>query len=192
MAEATPFSREVFEDACNIGPEVCQDPVMLAWAFFVRCRQSRAGTFKGFTQLSRNRLRRGINGNASEWLGAIGRLPNVHARLQPVVIENLPALKIIKREDGPGTLFYIDPPYLHETRVSTDAYAFEMSMDDHCQLLDLLGGIKGKFMLSGYKHAVYMDRMIRHVWTLHSFELPNNAARGREKRRMTECLWRNY
>jgi DNA adenine methylase len=116
-AQATPLSREVWEEAHATAGH--PDPVTDAWAFFVDCRQSRAGMFRGFTSLTRNRTRRGVNGNVSEWLGAIEGLPAVHARLQPVVIENMDALKLIPREDGPDTLYYCDPPYLHGTRAST-------------------------------------------------------------------------
>ena len=42
-----------------------------AVAFFVACRQSRAGGMKGFTPVTRSRTRRGRNGNVSEWVGAV-------------------------------------------------------------------------------------------------------------------------
>lgn len=168
------------------------DPVVRAWAFFVRCRQSRAGTFKGFTSLTRNRTRRGINGNASEWLSAVDNLPAVHARLWPVVIENMDAVKLIRREDGPHTLYYLDPPYMHETRTGNDDYAHEMTEAQHIELLDTLAGLKGKFLLSGYHSDLYDGYAAKHGWKVHEFDLPNNAAGGKEKRRMVECLWLNY
>ena len=124
---ATPLSRLEFERAGD-SSDTPTDPVGRVWAFFVRCRQSRAGTFQGFTSLTRNRLRRGINGNASEWLGAVEGLPAVHARLRPVVIEHMPAVDLIRREDSPNTVYYLDPPYLAETRSAREAYGtFEMS-----------------------------------------------------------------
>lgn len=186
---ATPLSRQVFAEACE-GRRVYTDPVGRAWAFFVRCRQSRAGTFKGFTSLTRSRTRRGVNGNASEWLGAVDGLAAVHARLRPVVLENMPALDLIRREDTPATLFYCDPPYLHETRASPDAYAHEMTGDDHRALLDLLRQVRGKVMLSGYRSGLYDAALAG--WARHDFEVPNHAAGGPSKRRMTECLWCNF
>ena len=78
-----------------------------------------------------------MSDNASAWLSAVDGLADVHARLRRVVVENLPALEVIRREDGPGTLFYCDPPYLHETRATVDAYAFEMTEADHRELLEL-------------------------------------------------------
>lgn len=186
--EATPLSRDAFEEAAQVESI---DPVERAWAFFVRCRQSRAGTFKGFTSLTRSRTRRGINGNASEWMGAVEGLAAVHARLWPVVIENMDAVDLIRREDGPGTLFYCDPPYLHETRAVTDAYAHEMTEADHVRLLQALADIEGRFLLSGYRNDLYDDIAERQGWTRHDFDMPNHAAGGKVKRRMTECVWSN-
>ena len=168
-----------------------RDPVADAVAFFIDARQSRSGLMKGFTPLTRNRTRRQMNGNASEWLGAVEGLPAVHARLRRVVIENLPALDLIRREDTPGTLFYCDPPYLPQTRTARRAYGeFEMTESDHRELLDVLVGCRGKVMLSGYPSRLYDAALAG--WTRHTFDLPNNAAGGREKGRETEVVWCNF
>ena len=45
-------------------------------------------------------------------------------------------------------------------------------------------------MLSGYASELY-DTMLKE-WKRHTFELPNNAAGGETKRRMTEVLWCNF
>jgi DNA adenine methylase len=190
MAQATALDRNAFDEANEVGPEVCDDPVRLAWAFFVRCRQSRAGGFKAFTSLTRNRTRRGVNGNVSEWLSCVDGLPAVHARLQPVVIENVSAAKLIRREDGPHTLFYADPPYLHETRTTKDGYAFEMSRADHEELLSVLLACKGKVMLSGYPSDLYDDAL--KGWTRHTFDIANHTSGAKEKGRETEVLWCNF
>src|SRR5206468_2710696 len=95
--EAMPFSQIEWEDA-----EIRQHPVHeldvdAAVAFFVRCRQSRAGGFKDFATLSRNRTRRQMNEQASAWLSCIEGLPAVSARLKRVVIVNDDALQVIRR-----------------------------------------------------------------------------------------------
>jgi DNA adenine methylase len=187
--EAIPLSRQAWEEphAHRYGA----DPVADAVAFFVDCRQSLAGRMKGFTAVTRGRTRRGINGNVSEWLGAVEGLPAVHARLRRVVIENLPALDLIRREDTPGTLFYCDPPYLHETRAARHAYgALEMTEADHRELLGAVLVCKGKVMLSGYPSELHDCALAG--WTRHAFDLPNNAASGREKGRETEVVWCNF
>ena len=186
LVEAVPFSQVEWEMASK----PASDKIDRAVRFFVRCRQSRAGKFDEFATLSRNRTRRGMNEQASAWLTAVEGLPQVHARLKRVVILNQPALDVIRKQDGPDTLFYLDPPYLHETRKSKDDYAYEMSEDDHLELLDFINSVDGKVIISGYRSALY-DSELRE-WNRKEFDLPNNAAGGKSKRRMTECVWMNY
>jgi DNA adenine methylase len=123
---------------------------------------------------------------------AVDGLAAVSERLRPVVIEDMDALTLIKREDSPTTLQYLDPPYLHDTRASKDLYAFEMTREEHVELLSLLTdpSLKGKFMLSGYRNDLYDGALIG--WTRHEFDLPNHQAGGDEKRRMIECVWCNF
>ena len=189
IVEDIPIARAEWEKAHTYVPT--SDPVADAVAFFVDCRQSLAGRMKGFTAPTRTRTRRRMNGNVSEWLTAVDGLPDIHSRLRRVFIENLPAVTLIRREDGPDTLFYCDPPYLHDTRTSPNAYGnHEMNEADHRQLLLALRSCKGKVMLSGYPSELYEADL--GGWTRHDFDLPNNAAGGDAKRRMTECLWCNF
>jgi len=189
LAQAIPLSRAEW-DAAHARTFGGDDRVADALAFFVDCRQSRSGLMKGFTPITRTRTRREMNGNVSEWLSAVDGLAEVHGRLRRVLVENIPAVDLIRREDTPDTLFYCDPPYLHETRKATAAYAFEMAESDHRELLEVLRQCKGKVMLSGYPSDIY-DRALAD-WNRHTFDLPNNAASGKEKRRETEVLWCNF
>ena len=144
-----------------------------------------------FATLSRNRTRRGMNEPASSWLTAIEGLPAVHDRLKRVVILNKPAIEVIQQRDGADALQYLDPPYPHETRSTTDAYGkFEMTDDDHAELLHTIKACKGSIMISGYPNAMY-DRELS-LWTRHTFDLPNHAAGGVTKARMTEVVWCNF
>jgi DNA adenine methylase len=161
------------------------DPVRRAVAYFVSCRQSLAGRMDNFAPLSRGRTRRGMNEQASAWLTAVEGLAEVHGRLKRVAILNRPALEVIRQQDGPGTLFYCDCPYLHETRATTKEYGpFEMSEADHRELLDALRQCRGKVILSGYPSRLYDDSL--RGWDRHTFEMPNNAASGAKKGRETE------
>jgi DNA adenine methylase len=155
QVEAMPLARDGWEAAH--AHEYGKDPVADAVALFVDCRQSLAGRRKGFTSITRTRTRRGMNGNASEWIGAVEGLADVHTRLRRVVLVNLPAVELIRREDGPLTLFYCDPPYPHETRTARNVYGpHEMSGADHRELLDVLRGCKwGKVLLSGYPSTLH-------------------------------------
>jgi DNA adenine methylase len=56
-------------------------------------------------------------------------------------------------------LFYLDPPYLHETRVSTADYDFEMSTDQHVELLEAIDQCAGNVLLSGYPNKLYNESL---------------------------------
>lgn len=133
-----------------------------------------------------------MNNEVSAWLTAVEGLPTVHARFKRVLILNRPALEVIKGQDGEQTCFYLDPPYLHETRATTGEYAHEMSEQDHATLLGVLGRIKGKFILSGYRSKLHDDAAGQHGWHRVDFDIANHAASGKDKRRMTESCWMNY
>lgn len=199
-AQATPFSEPIWKECVARLSVPCKTAAPgitcpgCAFAFFVACRQSLAGRMKAFAPLSRTRTRRGMNEQASAWLGAVDGLAAVHARLRGVAILGRDALNVIRGQDGKDTLFYLDPPYLPETRAGGGGEygAFEMSTMRHFDLIETLAGVKGKFLLSGYRSAMYDDAAGRHGWTRTDFNLPNNAAGGKTKRRMTECVWSNF
>src|SRR5262245_5107806 len=189
-AEATPFCEAAWEEADKL-LATSRDPTARAWAFFVRCRQSLAGRMKDFATFSTTRTRRRMGEQASAWLTAIEGLSAVHDRMKRVQIANRPAVDVIRQHDGPATLTYADPPYLHETRTAPKAYgAFEMTPADHEELLGVLLRCRGKVLLSGYRNGLYDN--VLHDWTRHEFTLPNNAAGGKAKRTMVECVWCNF
>jgi DNA adenine methylase len=189
IVQAIPLARCEWEKAHT--HRYGEDQVTDAVNFFVDARQSLAGRRTCFTAITRNRTRRGINGTASEWVSAVDGLPAVHARLRPVIVDKKPALDIIRREDTPGTLYYLDPPYVSLTRASPTAYGeFEMTDHDHREFLEAIRHIKGRAMVSGYRCGLYDDAL--RDWNRHEFELPNNAAGGSTKRRMVETLWCNF
>lgn len=185
--EATPFSEVEWHESLREGDD---DSVEQAVRFFINCRQSLAGRMDHFAPLSRTRTRRGMNEQASAWLNAVEGLPAVHARLKRVVVLNRDAVAVIRQQDGADTLFYLDPPYLTETRASGDVYAHEMTADQHANLLSAITACKGRVMISGYPSELY-DRRLR-GWVRHEFAIPNQAAGGRQKRMMTEVLWCNF
>lgn len=97
-------------------------------------------------------------------------LEDVHERLSSVVIERLPWSEFVKRYDRPGTLFYLDPPYLGSERDygdDTGAPLFDRSEFEH--MAQLLGEIDGRFMLSLNDHpevrAIFADFDIEAVQT---------------------------
>lgn len=192
--EAVPFS-QIEWIACSHWPEEydpLENMVECAARFFVKYRQSRQGLGKDFATLSRNRTRRGMNEQVSAWLSAVEGLPEAHERLIRVVILNDDALKVIKQQDGPKTHQYLDPPYLHSTRNTTNDYEYEMTEQQHDELLTMLIDIDGTFQLSGYHSELYDDWAEENGMYCVEFDLPNNASAKKTKERKTECLWMNY
>lgn len=195
LMEKTPFSEKLFDDAKDIKIIGNSLEMKCHWArqFFIRCRQSLAGRKDTFAPISTSRVRRGMNEQVSAWLTAIEGLPVVHARLKRVLILNRPAVDVIKQLDNKGSLFYLDPPYMHETRATTKEYGkYEMTPEQHKELLETLAGIDGKFILSGYRSGLYDAFAKKNKWIRADIKIPNNAAGGKVKRTMTESIWMNY
>jgi DNA adenine methylase len=72
-------------------------------------------------------------------------LEDLHTRLAGVVIECLDWAAFIPRYDGPGTLFYLDPPYFG----CEDDYGKAMfARADFDRMAACLRGIEGRFLMS--------------------------------------------
>lgn len=153
----TPFSREELAIACT--PEAGLDNVERARRFYVRARQTRTGLAQTSSQGRWAQCiltsRSGMAGAVSRWLGAIEGLVPIIDRLMRVQIDNAPALEVIRRYDTPETLFYLDPPYVHDARRDTHAYFGEMSDAEHTELAQLLHTIRGRAAISGYRSELY-------------------------------------
>jgi DNA adenine methylase len=186
----TPFSREEFYTAIN-GSIQGVTQLERARRFYIRARQTRTGLAQTATlgrwANCKNTSRAGMSGVVSRWLGGVEALGEIGDRLLRVQIENRPALDVIRLYDSPQTLFYCDPPYLHETRGDSNAYGFEMIQDEHHQLSWALNRISGKAAISGYRCAL-MDKLYK-GWR--RFDADEKQCHSIKKMRQ-ECLWMNY
>ncbi len=160
LLQFTPYSREEFTKYCA-EPSVEGDPIESARRFFVLCQQSTASTGSkskltpGLWAKSIRVSRRGMAQNVSRWWGNIENLPRISERLLSVLYEQSCALKMLRQYDTPETLFYVDPPYLPTSRIAKNVYKFEMSEEDHEDLLKSLCGLEGKVILSSYSNDLY-------------------------------------
>jgi len=190
----TPFSREEFHRAIAGLPAdmpAATRALERARQFYVRARQARTGLAQTATlgrwANCRDTSRSGMAGVVSRWLGGVEGLSDIGERLIRVQIENRPAVDVIRLYDGPATLFYCDPPYLHTTRGDIKAYRFEMDEQEHIRLAAALHGCKGKVALSGYRNTL-MDRLYSD-WR--RFDADAKQCHSVKKIRR-ECLWMNY
>lgn len=103
-----------------------------------------------------------VSSKGSSWRNSIDLIFPAHLRMREVVVENLPYYDILNRYDGKETLFYLDPPYPHDSRVSTSDYEYEMKWEDHEAFLDQICGLEGMVVLSSYHNSLYDDFLIHY------------------------------
>lgn len=180
----TPYSRVEFESAYSD----TADPVERARRTIVRAfmgfgAHGALGMSTGF----RADCKRAGSTPAGDWRGFPDALSEIIKRLSGVTIESRPALDVIHAHDGHDTLFYLDPPYLHETRSPRhrNNYRHEMTDNDHRDLLAALRGLRGRVVMSGYESDMYADALPG--WRRIQRESFADGARKR-----TEVLWLNF
>ena len=81
-------------------------------------------------------------------------------------------------------LLYSDPPYLRRTRTSKHRYRFDYEEADHVELLELLKAVRCQVMVSGYRSALYEERL--EGWRSVALQVMNHAGVR------TECVWMNF
>ncbi len=153
----TPYSRAEFARALAILQDSGADDVSRAWAFFVAHNQGFGGKANKVGDWGRSLTARarGMAGTTNSWRGRLKLLTYWHERLSRVQIDAVDGLDAIRYWDTPDTVFYIDPPYVPDTRVDKEVYANELGLDDHRRLVDTLLRVRGAVVLSGYDHPVY-------------------------------------
>lgn len=190
LLRLTPFARREFE----LAYQPCDEPLERARRLVVR-------SFMGFGSNAHSASARGhrstgfrSNANrsgttpAQDWKN----LPDAYApiidRMRGVVIEQRDAIEVLLRHDGPQTLHYVDPPYVHETRSmfkgGKSAYMHELDHDGHMRLLATLRELEGMVVLSGYATPLYDETL--EDWRRVEFQAFADGARPR-----TEILWIN-
>ncbi len=188
----TPYSREEYEACWAALQEPFDDPVEQARCFATTVFQARssmirAGAPTGWRIWAKESDFSQTPGD--QWAQYAERIEAVADRLRKVQIENRPALEVIKTQDSPGTLFYVDPPYVEETRQTKKHYQHEMGAGDdntanHLELLNCLKKVQGKVVLSGYDNELYRDVLAD--WTVMS-----RMSRADCRAKRVEVVWLN-
>lgn len=189
LIRLTPFAREEFVAAY----EACDDPLERARRLIVR-------SFMGFGSVGATGNSTGFRSNstrsgttpAEDWGNYPEALEAVIGRMKGVVVENRPAVDVMRQHDGPETLHYVDPPYLPETRSKSsvssttpkNTYRHELPLEDHIALLDALTDLSVMVILSGYPAPLYDDRLC-------GWQRVERAALADGARARTEVLWLN-
>jgi DNA adenine methylase len=170
-----PFSRKLYNDSkAKVKEDTEDDMVERAVNWFVATRQAFAGTLGKGWGYNIN-----TNKSANAWLSIIEMLPEIHARLQRVQIECNDWRTVLQAYDTPETLFYLDPPYIMETRQGGRMYDYELTLEDHVDLVNTMLRLKGCSVLSGYAHETYIP-LEEAGWLRRDFPVACSAA-GRTK-----------
>lgn len=199
LVELSPYSRRMYEH-CKATYRHCPDDVQAAARYFVAAVQSYSAIPGAGWGREIKRSAQGMSAAVSRYLSRIERLPEIRERLIGVQIEDLDFRDIIKAYDHPGAFFYLDPPYIKGTRRVPNVYKHEMTDEDHEEMVELLLGLKGKAILSGYAHPIYGPLECA-CWRRYDYEVNCRSAANvlskyssdketmREKMKRIETLW---
>jgi len=139
-----PFSRSVFDEfreSIESGVIHKLDPIEKAARLFYVIANSMFGNRGSFAVDAKRSF-------AKTYVRKVLSITEVAKRLLDVTIENKDFRDVIRVYDREYTLFYCDPPHLDVGAVKrSHYYAHVFSEQDMRGLLDLLSGIKGRFVL---------------------------------------------
>lgn len=182
----TPYARDEFD----LSYEPTDDALERARRTCVRAAMGfgSAGATKASTGF-RTDTRRKYGTAQHNWADYPGALGAIGERFSGVLIENRDAIDIIRAHDGPDTLFFVDPPYVHETRSMRNRGGYRHELDDeaHRALLTALRAVDGMVILCGYATELYDSQLAG--WQRHSTAARISGGRGTSLR--TEVAWLN-
>lgn len=155
----TPYARQEFEDSQLLDG----DPVEQARRTVVR-------SFMGYGSVSTTATTGFRPGNrpngvsaARDWMSLPSAMEAIIDRLRGVIIEQRPAIDVMRQFDHKSAVHYVDPPYPMHTRnthsASNCVYRFEMNDEDHRQLAGVLNHLQGMVLISGYPCVLYDDEL---------------------------------
>jgi DNA adenine methylase len=174
----TLYARAEFAEAIEILKNNIEDKIKKAWAFFVLLNQGFGGNRSVKSTGSWGRAfisSRGCACTVNDWLMRLAMLEDWHKRLLMAQIDNRDALEVIKYWDTDETIFYIDPPYILDTRKSKNIYNQECNNDYHKNLVKIILDCKGVVVLSGYDHEIYQP-LIEAGWDCVKYHTACHAA----------------
>lgn len=181
----TPYSRTEF----NGSYEPTDDPVERGRRLIVRATMGfgSAGATMGRTGFRLDTKRNSATAQKI-WSRAPDNLIAVANRFTSVLVEHRDAVTCMQDHDTESTLHFVDPPYLHDTRVMANTYyRHEMDNEQHVQLLEAVNKLQGMVIICGYDSALYNSMLTG--WHKETRTTAANGKSGSVQR--TECLWIN-
>lgn len=175
----TPYSRQEYNEAF-IANET-DDNIELARKFLIRCWQGIGSNSKYKSGWKNDVQGRERAYAVKNWYELPEKINEIVDRLKRVQIENRPAVELIKRFNSEKVLIYADPPYLQSTR-KRNIYKYEMTDQDHEELLKVLLEHKGSAIISGYDNEMYNE----YLKTWEKYQIKNLDEHGIKR---LETLW---
>jgi len=188
----TPYSRQMRN--LRLGKK---DPL----SFFVCSQQSFGGMVdKTAWGMVTSHSSRGMASTVRHYVQVIEALPRISERLQGVKVLRGSWERTIKY-DSTSTLFYLDPPYVPDTRRDGE-YEHEMSLEDHYRFVEGIQQLRGSVVLSGYPNDVYAqledagwERYDKATTCMVAARTKATGLKGsggvKENQKRTESLWLN-
>jgi DNA adenine methylase len=195
-----PVSRELYEEYVRTWAGI-HEPVEQAVRWYFIARQSFSGEFGASWGATLNSTNGGMSQATASWCNSFQHLPDIHDRIQKVMLECLDWRDCLRKYSGPGWLAYCDPPYVTGTR-RAGGYAHELQDKDHVELIRRVMDYDGCVVLSGYNSPLYAPLQAG-GWKMDTVETVCSAAGrtrvsgllgagvSKTKQRRVECLWLN-
>jgi len=182
----TLHSRTTFEDARDkLKDDKFLNDIERALNYAVSKIQSFGGKGDCFGySLTTEKIKRG------QWAPFVRRLAIINARLKYVQIECLDFEKCIEKYDRPGTLFYLDPPYI-DTEDYYNKHGVVFQPSDHKRLAGLLKQIQGKFCLSYYDNPL-ARKLYKKFRIIEKTSIKSLCGGSRKRPKSHELLIMNY
>lgn len=174
--QLTPYARDEFVGAW----QPSDDPIERARRTAIRAQMGfgTAGATKSHTGF-RISSRRSYTTAQHDWSRYPVSIASAGERFEGVMIEQRPAIDVMLQHDSSETLHYVDPPYVHGSRVmgaSKKTYRHEMTDDQHAELLDVVRSLHGMVVLPGYPSEMYTSAL--QGWSMHKTQARISAGRG--------------
>ncbi len=181
--EKIPISRKAHDQACIMRqhPDLFTD-IQRAWSFFYMANTSMFSILENLMNVPNEDLK-----PVKTYNNKVERLTQDYEnRLKNTFIESRDALYVISRHDSINTFHFIDPPYFNSNMGHYSGY----TDNDFRALLDLLGIVQGKFLLTCYPSEILDEYAQRFGWIVERVDMSLSA--GAKGKRKIECLVRNY
>lgn len=179
----TKYSERAFKIAYNKSQTEFEDYVDQAINEYILRKMSRNGLKTTFAWSDKF-----ADDTANTWESLTDKLQEISDRLQNTTIICKDFVQILKAWDEENTLFYLDPPALRSIAIDETIEPYELSVEDHMNLIHLAKNAKGKVIISGYSCPLY-NRSFKN-WKCKKKTIPATQAKTKDKR--IECVWLNY